>query len=71
MVKLFNVIQQAQQSGTQTVAEQADHRGTGKPTLPAPSAEGFTAGERRKSKSKDKDNLLGRAKTGSWLLVMI
>lgn len=62
VVKLFNVIQQAQQTGTENAAERATHRGSGKPTLPAPDADGFAAGGDRR-KSKGKDNLVGRAKT--------
>lgn len=65
VVKLFNVIQQAQQSNTQTVSETAAVRGTGKASLPAPSADGFRD-EKKKGKGRtQKDNAVGRAKPGT------
>ncbi|KAH9982559.1 Rrp15p-domain-containing protein [Lactifluus volemus] len=58
VVKLFNAIQQSQASVAAAEKELKDARGSGKPTLPAPSLE-------KKSKSrkgKNKDNPLGRGK---------
>lgn len=37
VVKLFNAIQQAQQAATAAQEEAKSNRGSGKPTLPAPS----------------------------------
>lgn len=65
VVKLFNVIQTAQQSGTQAASESSSVRGTGKASLPAPTAEGFRT-EKKKAKGKaQKDNVIGRAKPGT------
>lgn len=50
MVKLFNAIQQSQASAAVTEKELKSTRGSGKPTLPAPSFD-------KKTKSKNKDNL--------------
>lgn len=64
VVKLFNVIQLAQQSNAQTTSEASANRGTGKASLPAPSADGFRD-EKKKGKGKvPKDNAIGRAKPG-------
>ncbi|KAK7059042.1 hypothetical protein VNI00_001666 [Paramarasmius palmivorus] len=56
VVKLFNYIQESQISASQAAEEKKAHRGTGKPTLPAPSL------AKEKKGKKDKDNLLGRGK---------
>lgn len=70
VVKLFNVIQQAQQSGQQAVADAHTTRGTGKATLPAPNPEAFGDSGRSKGKSKSTaDNSLGRAKPGTRLVI--
>ncbi|KAI0274769.1 Rrp15p-domain-containing protein [Gloeopeniophorella convolvens] len=58
VVKLFNAIQQSQASAAAAEKDLKDARGSGKPTLPAPSFD-------KKSKSKkgkSKDNPLGRGK---------
>ncbi|EKM61248.1 uncharacterized protein PHACADRAFT_84714 [Phanerochaete carnosa HHB-10118-sp] len=54
VIKLFNAIQQAQAQATVAGESLKAQRGTGKPTLSAPS---LTKGKR---KEKQKDNLLGR-----------
>ncbi|KZV77518.1 hypothetical protein PENSPDRAFT_562020, partial [Peniophora sp. CONT] len=59
VVKLFNAIQQAQMGAKEKEEEVKALRGTGKPTLPAPSLEKKVKG---KAKGKNKDNELGRAK---------
>lgn len=41
VVKLFNLIQQAQTSAAQAEEDLKKHRGTGKPSLPAPKADDF------------------------------
>jgi hypothetical protein len=64
VVKLFNVIQQAQQSSVQATSDAAASRGTGKATLPAPSADVFRDNKKGKGKQQ-KDNAIGRAKPGS------
>jgi len=61
VVKLFNVIQQSQFSAAAAEEEAKINRGTGKPSLPAPSTVG-----RGKNKGKRKDNILGRAKEGEY-----
>lgn len=67
MVKLFNVIQQAQQTGQQAVVDSVATRGTGKATLPAPDADAFGGEDKRKGKGKSKsDNPLGRGKPGQF-----
>jgi hypothetical protein len=50
VVKLFNAIQQSQASAAVADKELKSTRGSGKPTLPAPSFD-------KKSKQKSKDNL--------------
>ncbi|KAF8304856.1 hypothetical protein DL93DRAFT_414053 [Clavulina sp. PMI_390] len=60
VVKLFNVIQQAQQSNIQALAPNPSTRGTGKASLPAPKADEFRS-DKRKGKG-EKDNAIGRAK---------
>jgi len=61
VVKLFNVIQQAQQSSSQATTNASAGRGSGKATLPAPSADAFRDNSKGKGKGK-KDNAVGRAK---------
>lgn len=56
VIKLFNVIQQAQVQAVVAEESLKAQRGSGKPTLPAPS---LTKGKGKK-KEKQKDNLLGR-----------
>lgn len=58
VVRLFNVIQQSQLSYSAAEESKAS-RGSGKPTLPAPSTSG-----KGKNRGKNKDNILGRAKEG-------
>lgn len=60
MVKLFNVIQQSQSAVATATEESKKSRGSGKPSLPAPS---FEKGNSKK-KGKQKDNVLGRGKEG-------
>ncbi|KAG8950963.1 hypothetical protein FRC03_012689 [Tulasnella sp. 419] len=63
VVQLFNIIQQAQNTAKEAEEEAKAHRGTGKPSLPAPKPEDF--GKNRKSKkkgAKNKDNIIGRGK---------
>lgn len=62
MVRLFNVIQQSQTSAAAAVEETKANRGTGKPTLPAPSLE-----SKGKNKGKKKDNIIGRGKESTAL----
>jgi hypothetical protein len=57
VVKLFNVIQQSHTAAATAEEEVKANRGSGKPTLPAPSFE-----KKGKSKGKNKDNLIGREK---------
>lgn len=64
MVKLFNVIQQSQSAVAIASEESKNSRGSGKPSLPAPS---FEKGNSKK-KGRQKDNLLGRGKDG-WHIV--
>jgi len=61
VVKLFNVIQQSQLSAAAAEEEAKINRGTGKPSLPAPSTIG-----KGKNKGKNKDNILGRAKESEY-----
>lgn len=61
MVKLFNAIQQSQASAAAAVEEGKASRGSGKPTLPAPS---FDKNSKSSKKGKNKDNPLGRGKEG-------
>jgi hypothetical protein len=60
VVKLFNAIQQSQSAVATTTEESKKSRGSGRPSLPAPS---FEKGNSKK-KGKQKDNLLGRGKEG-------
>ncbi|THH11748.1 hypothetical protein EW146_g7945, partial [Bondarzewia mesenterica] len=57
VVKLFNAIQQWQASAAVAVQETKAVRGSGKPTLPAPSFD-----KSKSNKGKNKDNPLGRGK---------
>ncbi|KAK0464907.1 Rrp15p-domain-containing protein [Desarmillaria tabescens] len=57
VVKLFNVIQQAQADATNVQQEKKAARGSGKPSLPAPAAD-----KSKKSKGKNRDNIIGRGK---------
>lgn len=57
VVRLFNVIQQSQASVTAATEDAKAQRGTGKPTLPAPTVE-----SKGKNKGKNKDNIIGRGK---------
>ena len=63
MVKLFNVIAESQSATATATEETKKSRGSGKPSLPAPS---FEKGGSKK-KGKQKDNLLGRGKEGEHL----
>lgn len=58
VVKLFNAIQQSQASAAVAENELKDSRGSGKPTLPAPSFDKKS----KTRKGKNKDNPLGRGK---------
>ncbi|KAI0257469.1 Rrp15p-domain-containing protein [Lactifluus subvellereus] len=58
VVKLFNAIQQSQTRAAAAEQELKDARGSGKPTLPAPSFEKKS----KTRKGKNKDNPLGRGK---------
>ncbi|KAI0001935.1 CTLH/CRA C-terminal to lish motif domain-containing protein [Russula vinacea] len=62
VVKLFNAIQQSQASAAVAEKETKNARGTGKPTLPAPS---FNQ-KSKTGKGKNKDNSLGRGKASRW-----
>lgn len=57
MVKLFNAIQQSHANTAAAAEEVKAGRGSGKPTLTAPTFE--TKG---KAKGKNKDNIIGREK---------
>ncbi|EIW86799.1 hypothetical protein CONPUDRAFT_44036 [Coniophora puteana RWD-64-598 SS2] len=59
VVKLFNAIQQSQTAAVKAAETDKASRGTGKPSLPAPS---FDKQVRNKGKGKSKDNILGRGK---------
>ncbi|TBU34642.1 Rrp15p-domain-containing protein [Dichomitus squalens] len=56
VVKLFNAIQQSQAASAAAAEELKSHRGTGKPTLPAPAIHD------KKKKGKRQDNIIGRGK---------
>ena len=60
VVKLFNAIAESQSAIVTATEGSKKSRGTGKPSLPAPS---FEKGGSRK-KGKQKDNILGRGKEG-------
>ena len=50
VVKLFNVIQQAQSAAAAEKEEAKSHRGSGKPFLDAPSLDSKSKGKKQKSK---------------------
>ena len=58
VVKLFNAIQQSQASAAAAEKETKNARGSGKPTLPAPSLDKKS----KTRKGKNRDNPLGRGK---------
>ncbi|TFY83994.1 hypothetical protein EWM64_g6 [Hericium alpestre] len=58
VVQLFNAIQQSQAQASQAAEEVKAQRGSGKPTLPAPTFDK----KKGKQKAKEKDNPLGRGK---------
>ena len=64
VVKLFNTIQQVQQADSAAAEQALQHRGSGKPTLPAPDADGFNDHRQKGKGKKNKDNLIGRQKPG-------
>jgi len=65
VVKLFNVIQQAQSATVEVQAETKASRGKGKPSLPAPKADDFgTKPKLTKKNATRKDNIIGRGKEG-------
>lgn len=57
VVKLFNVIQQAQADANNVQQEKKAARGSGKPSLPAPAVD-----QSKSSKGKKRDNIIGRGK---------
>jgi hypothetical protein len=57
VVKLFNAIQQSHATAAAAAEDAKAGRGTGKPTLAAPTFE-----KKGKAKGKNKDNVLGREK---------
>ncbi|KAF5385479.1 hypothetical protein D9757_005358 [Collybiopsis confluens] len=59
VVKLFNLVQQAQNQAVMDGDEKKAARGSGRPSLPAPKAVDKT---KHTKKSKNKDNILGRGK---------
>ena len=60
VVRLFNVIQQSQRSAATAAEQLKAQRGSGKPTLPAPSL-------RKDKKGKQKSNVLGKSTIGALL----
>ncbi|GBE77774.1 hypothetical protein SCP_0106560 [Sparassis crispa] len=65
VVKLFNVIQQSQAANATAAEELKTHRGSGKPTLPAPKIESKAKGEKtRKHDSSHKSESKGQALAG-------
>ncbi|KAJ8083940.1 hypothetical protein AAF712_000840 [Marasmius tenuissimus] len=60
VVKLFNYVQESQLQANVASEERKAERGSGKPTLAAPSTVDKTSG--KKKKKKDQDNILGRGK---------
>ncbi|TFY55226.1 hypothetical protein EVJ58_g8383 [Rhodofomes roseus] len=61
VVKLFNAIQQSQAASSVAAEEVKAHRGSGKPTLPAPVLDVLDK-KKTPKKGKQKDNVIGRAK---------
>lgn len=64
VVKLFNAIAESQSAIATAAEETKKSRGSGKPSLPAPSLEKGSS----KRKGKQRDNLLGRGKEGQSLI---
>ncbi|KAE9408182.1 hypothetical protein BT96DRAFT_970857 [Gymnopus androsaceus JB14] len=58
VVKLFNVVQQAQNQAVADGEEKKAARGSGKPSLPAP----VVVDRSKSKKGKNKDNIIGRGK---------
>jgi len=58
------VIQQSQTSAAAAVEEAKKNRGTGRPTLPAPSMHSMHG--KGRNKGKNKDNIIGRAKESEF-----
>ncbi|KAJ4486029.1 Rrp15p-domain-containing protein [Lentinula aciculospora] len=58
VVKLFNVVQQAQNQAAADGEEKKAARGSGKPSLPAP----VIVDKAKSRKGKNKDNIIGRGK---------
>jgi hypothetical protein len=67
VVRLFNVIQQSQSAASAAAQDVKNLRGTGKPTLPAPTFDQVD----NKKKGKHKDNSLGRGKEGKGKLHLL
>lgn len=65
VVKLFNAIQQSHTAAAAEEEEAKAGRGSGKPTLAAPSFE-----KRGKSKGKNKDNIIGREKERTLIILL-
>ncbi|KAL0578710.1 hypothetical protein V5O48_003266 [Marasmius crinis-equi] len=63
VVKLFNYVQESQLQATAVADDRKAERGSGKPSLPAPST--ADKGSGKKKKKKDQDNVLGRGKETS------
>lgn len=57
MVKLFNAIQQSQAAAAAKAEELKSHRGTGKPTLPAPIIDSNNNKGKSRKKGKQKDDV--------------
>jgi Rrp15p len=57
VVKLFNAIQQSQNTVAEAAEEAKASKGSGKPRLPAP-----TFDDKGKKKGKKRDNVVGRGK---------
>ncbi|KIK70897.1 hypothetical protein GYMLUDRAFT_32972 [Collybiopsis luxurians FD-317 M1] len=62
VVKLFNLVQQAQNQAAVDEEEKKAARGSGKPSLPAPM---IVDDSKSSKKGKKKDNILGRGKEGA------
>lgn len=58
------MIQQSQAAAAVAVEETKAARGSGKPSLPAPIIQDTPKGH--KTKSKNKDNVIGRGKESEW-----
>ena len=64
-MKLFNVIQQSQAQAAAAAEGLKKQRGSGKPTLPAPSL------AKDKNRRKQKPNALGQAKNGGIFTIFL